>query len=303
MRKVMLKRCILVVALFGWCLSAWAQADLIYSNANVNNTLFNPSAIEDNGLINIHLLARQQWIGFPDAPSVQYASVSNFFENQPMGLRLGILNQTAGKETTRNMGLAYAYRVQFSKELWMNFGLSAGLYQRMVRFSELIYQTGNEPLIKQDEQVLKPDFSFGFTAFWRHFTLGVAANHITTHNRKATIFKIPVHNHLFMQYRTDLNTETQLYTEMAFHQMGSIQYLQADIHLFFKQFDAGLAFRAGDAIVIKAGIQVNEALRIAYAYDMGINRIANYNSGSHEFMVVLSLQKKSAAYLSPRFLD
>ncbi len=303
MRKLMLNRFVFLVAILFWSISAMAQADLIFSNANTNNSLFNPSAIEDNGLINIHMLARQQWIGFPDAPSAQYASVSNFFEEQPMGLRLAILNQTAGKETTRNIGLAYAYRVQFSNELFMNFGLSAGLYQRIVRFSELIYQTGNEPLIKQDEQVVKPDFSFGLTAFWKNFTFGLAANHITTPNRKATIFKIPVHNHLFLQYRTDLNTETQLFSELAFHQIGSIQYLQADIHLFFRQFDAGMAFRAGDAIVVKAGIKVNDALRIAYAFDIGINKIANYNSGSHEFMVVLSLQKKSAAYLSPRFLD
>lgn len=303
MRKERIRRIFLFGALMFWSFVSLAQADLLYSNTNVNNSLFNPSAIIDNGLINIHLLARQQWVGFPDAPSAQYASVSNFFAGQPMGLRLAFLNQNAGIETTRNIGLAYAYRIQFSDAFFVHFGLSAGMYQRIIRFSELTYQMANEPLIRLDDQVVKPDFSFGMTFFWKQFSGGLAANHITTPNRKATIFKIPVHNHLFLQYRTELGNETQLFSELAFHQMGSIQYLQADVHVFFDQFDAGLAFRAGDVIVLKAGLKLSDALRIAYAYDLGINKFAHYNSGTHEFLIVLSLQKKSAAFVSPRFLD
>ena len=282
---------------------AKAQTDLLFSLHGMNQKVFNPAAMDDNGRINLELMARQQWIGFPDAPAVQYLSADMFMDEQPMGLKLSFLNQTAGKEVTRQLSLAYAYQVRLSNELDLRFGLGAGFYQRQVLFSELIFEEDNEPLIKPDESVFKPDFSFGAELYWQAFTIGVAANHITTPNRKATIFRIPLHNHLYLMHRLMLNEQSSLVTEISWHLQGTIRRMQLGAVIETGILEAGLAYRHQDALIIRAGIALSETIKLRYSYDLGISKIANYNSGTHEISLQFGFLKKSGKYLSPRFLD
>jgi type IX secretion system PorP/SprF family membrane protein len=282
---------------------AKTQTDLLFSLHGMNQKVFNPATMDDNGRINLEMMARQQWIGFPDAPAVQYLSVDMFMDEQPMGLKLSFLNQTAGKEITRQLNLAYAYQVRISNEIELRFGLSAGFYQRQLLYSDLIFEEGNEPLIKPDESVIKPDFSFGAELYWNNFTLGMAANHITTPNRKATIFRIPIHNHLYLNHQISLNPQSKFLTEISWHQQGTINRMQLGALIETGILEAGLAYRHQDAIIIRAGIAISEKIKLHYSYDLGISKIANYNSGTHEIGLQFGFPKKSGTYLSPRFLD
>ena len=298
-----IKHMLLAAALLFVVGQAKAQTDLLFSLHGMNQKVFNPAAMDDNGRINLKMMARQQWIGFPDAPAVQFLSADMFMDEQPMGLKLSFLNQTAGKEITQQLSLAYVYQVRLSNEIELRFGLGAGFYQRKILFSELIFEEGNEPLIKPDESVFKPDFSFGAELYWNAFTFGVAANHITTPNRKATIFKIPLHNHLYLTHQLTLNEQSRLLTEISWHQQGSINRMQLGAVIEAGILEAGLAYRHLDALIIRAGISLSESIKLRYAYDLGISKIANYNSGTHEISLQFGFPKKSGTYLSPRFLD
>jgi type IX secretion system PorP/SprF family membrane protein len=281
-----------------------AQSDLLLSNPGINPTAYNPASITRNGMTNLHLLARQQWIGFPDAPSLQRIGAEHFFEDQSMGLKFNLMNQVAGKEITRQMNLSYAYRVSFSEQMTIHLGLSAGFYNRTMKFSELIFYDGAEPLIKADESFLRPDFEFGAEFHWKYFMAGLAANHITTPARKATNFKIPVHNHFYIGYRWIVSDEAAVQTNLSWHRQGTISQFQLDANLLFGNiFQAGLGLRSNDALIIHTGLNINEYVGIMYSYDLGINRFSNYNSGTHEFMLLLRLNQYNPTYLSPRFMD
>jgi hypothetical protein len=68
----------------------------------------------------------------------------------------------------------------------------------------------------------------------------------------------------------------------------------------------GVSYRAGDAIVAIAGIELFNGIRIGYAYDFTISDMSTNTSGSHEFMVNycfdLNLGKSPMRYKSIRFL-
>lgn len=285
-------------------LSVMAQSDLLLSNPGLNAESYNPAGFSDNGMISLQLLARQQWIGFPDAPSLQRLGVSSFFENRPMGMKFNLVNQVAGKEITRQAKLSYAYRVHFTEGLQLTMGVSAGIYSRMIKYSELVFYDGNEPLVKPDESYLLPDFDFGLELQRDALTVGMAANHITTPARKATLFKIPAHNHLYLAYRISLSDEATLQPMLSLHKQGKLNVFQLDANLNFNNvFMAGLGYRQNDAFMLHVGLNVNEMIGFMYSYDIGATRFSNYNSGTHEFVLLVRLQKKSAAFLSPRFID
>jgi type IX secretion system PorP/SprF family membrane protein len=302
MRKLILHIFLLLIVIFAK-LNLSGQTDVLFSNSVINAEVFNPALIENNNMINLQLLSRRQWVGFPDAPKVEQLSLSTFFDNKSMGLKFSVINQSVGKEITRRLMLAYAYKVYVSSEMSLNMGLSAGMYQRQIEFSRLVFLDGNEPLIRPDESYLRPDFEFGlhFTAY--DFVFGYAANHITTLGRDASVSRIPIHQHIYSYYLFRLSYEAQLRGGLSFHQQGPIKYLHADLQLFVNKLQAGIGWRNKDAFIIKAGIRTSEIIEIVYSYDVGVNQFANFNSGTHEFAIKLRLTRKNNAFLSPRFMD
>jgi type IX secretion system PorP/SprF family membrane protein len=281
-----------------------AQSDLLLSNSGLNFMTFNPAHLNKNGMINAHLLTRQQWIGFPDAPSLQKVGVDYFAEDRSMGFKFNFVNLTAGKEITRQASLSYMYRVAFSDQLYLGLGLSAGLYNRFIRYSELVFDNGNEPLIKPDESFLRPDFEFGFEFQWKGFSAGLAANHITTPSREATVFKIPVHNHLYVAYETTVANDLTMVSSASWHRQATLRVVQLDACFEYRNIVfGGLGWRSDDALIIHAGMNISEFIGLTYAYDIGITRFSNYNSGTHEFMLIFRFNRSQQTYLSPRFLD
>ncbi len=300
MKKVLL----VILSLILPAASLMAQSDLLLSNTGMNASVYNPANIADNGMINAGMTVRKQWVGFPDAPEMQHLMVGTFFDTQPMGLKLNFLNQVAGQEITRQMQLNYAYNVRFNEIASLNMGLGAGFYQRMMRYSNLIFLDGNEPLIKPDESETRPDFSFGFELYVQNLTIGMAANHITTSGRKATIFKIPIHNHLYASYLFELQENIGLLTGISWHNQGPLNQLQADLQMRYdNRFFAGMGWRVADALFFKVGLEINDHFGFVYSYDIGTGTFSNYNSGTHEFVLLIRINKRSQAFYSPRFFE
>lgn len=280
-----------------------AQTDLLFSNSLANPEVYNPSFVQHNGMINARLLNRQQWIGFPDAPKLSYLGVDHFFEGQQMGLKLHVLSQSAGKEVTRRVTLDYIYRVFLKDNIELSFGLGAGFYQRQIQYSKLVYLEGNEPLIRPDENYFRPDFEFGIHLNAGNFSAGYASNHLGDIGKDPSISRIPLHHHLYGVYQFELTDNYMLRTALSYHQQGKVSYVQADAQVFLGILQAGLGWRHLDAVILKAGINITDYIGLHYAYDMGINKLANFNSGTHEVLLQLRFSKPGGTYLSPRFLD
>ena len=62
----------------------------------------------------------------------------------------------------------------------------------------------------------------------------------------------------------------------------------------------GVSYRTGDALVGMAELQLNDQLRIGYAYDRTFTNLSNYNSGSHELMLRMEFGSGSSRVSSPR---
>ena len=80
--------------------------------------------------------------------------------------------------------------------------------------------------------------------------------------------------------------------------------LQIDLSanfLFNDRFTLGAAYRWDAAASLLAGFQVSDSWFIGYGYDLEVTKLANYNSGSHEFFLRYELFKNYNRVVSPRF--
>ena len=85
--------------------------------------------------------------------------------------------------------------------------------------------------------------------------------------------------------------------------------MQFDVNamlIYNKRFWGGVSYRLGDAVVVMAGAELTNGMKVGIAYDFTTSAIAAYSNGSVEFMVSYSLEvggdKASRKYRSIRFL-
>ena len=67
------------------------------------------------------------------------------------------------------------------------------------------------------------------------------------------------------------------------------------------RFEVGLSWREGDSIDAILGVQATPDIRIGYAYDHTLTNLGQYNSGSHELMLLFDLDFSKKHIKSPRF--
>ncbi len=284
--------------------NAFSQTDLIYSNLNMNRFAFNPAAIENNGAINARLAVRQQWIGFPDAPNVQFINVSDFFDPSNMGIGLSVSNQSAGAEMQQLIKASYTYHIYFKGGHQLNLGVGAGVLFRKLDFSKLKLQENEEGIPVSDERQTLSDFEFGIEYHYKGLRAGIASNHITTPTKKATIFRIPIQNHLYASYLFVVNKEISIEPGLAYHRGGPISTIDISTDFFLRNvINIGIKYRTSTSFIIRAGIHINKTFEIDYAYDLGAGSLRNYNSGSHEFVLIAHFHKKLNVLNTPRFID
>jgi len=280
------------------------QSDLLFSNYNINSLARNPAAIENNDAINTYLGIHQQWVGFEDAPNMQWAHASTFFDKLNMGVSLNIVNQSIGASLTQNIKAGYAYHIHIKGGHQLSLGLGVGIYFRRFDFSKLRFDEDETNIPLSSESELKPDFDFGAEYHFKDFTFGLVANHITVSNNKATVYKVPLQNHIYASYVISVKTGISLVPRLDFFNSGTITSFGVSTDFFLHDvFNAGIGYRSGMSLIIRAGAKISPVFQLQYAYDMGAGDLASYNSGIHEVILIARFRKKASSYNSPRFID
>ena len=78
----------------------------------------------------------------------------------------------------------------------------------------------------------------------------------------------------------------------------------ADLNLsfvFFQKVLAGVTYRLGDSFDVMIQWKVAPQLQIAFAYDITVTQLQQYNAGTIEVMVEYCFLKKSEKVNNPRF--
>ncbi|PLX11732.1 MAG: hypothetical protein C0598_07475 [Marinilabiliales bacterium] len=281
-----------------------AQSDLLFNNSNINEMAFNPASIENNNSLNAYFGVHQQWIGWEDAPNMQWLYASTFFDKSNMGVSLNINNQSIGSEITQNVKLGYSYKLYISGGHQINFGLAAGLYFRKLDFSKLHFEEDEESIPLSDERQIYADFDFGFEYFYKNLKVGISSNHITVNNKNATIFKIPIQNHFYAKYNIEAVTDLRIIPGIAYHRNATLDVYEFSTDIQFKNmFNVGMAYRVSTSLILRAGIRLSDVFELQYAYDLGAGKFRSYHSGSHEIILRGRFLRKSKSLNSPRFMD
>ncbi len=299
----MKKLTLLFIALMFSQLLLKAQNDVHFSQYMFNEVTFNPAAIEISNTINASLVARQQWIGFENAPSSQALSASAYIQEIFGGAGINIISDRLGYESFLSARAFYAFPVQTGVLSSVTFGLGAGIVNRTLDGTNLRYEEQNDPnAFYTKENFLRPDFNFGAEYVDPNLTVGFAITHLYRSVKGSEIDYAPRHYYLYGKYLfEDVVDRVDIQPYLLFK--SSWFMTQFDINVigyYDNMLWGGFSYRLGDAVSAMVGYYITEDIRVGYAYDYAVGVSRGYNGGSHEIMISTSFEGFNKTRVTPK---
>ncbi len=288
-------------------LTTWAQQEPQYTQYMYNMSVVNPAyVIDEPGLVALGSLYRTQWIGLSGAPTT-----ANIFAHIPLNneveISINYLNDKIGSTVniTQNVfNLDAAYKMKLNETLKLSFGLKAGFTN--LSFNYLNSDTPDPSLENTNKTVI--DMGAGLFLFERNYYVGLSSPNLIPNKiviNTENDYKNTPHLFLIAGYVFDLNYSFKLKPSIVVKEVfgAPLSYDVSLNALYLNRFELGVSYRNQDAYAGLLGIQATPSLKLGYAYDYNTSDLGNFNTGSHEFVLlykfdILGWQKN---YSSPRF--
>lgn len=311
----------LIVILLGLLLSfsLKAQQDPQFSMNMFANMGINPGYAGSQGLLNASVINRQQWMGFTGNPQTTLFSAHTPVKpfGIPSGVGIAILDDRLGFEQNMAINLSYAYRLALGPGT-LGIGISGGLLNKTIKGewsipdSDIHTSPGQDPAIPAGEEAgLAFDMGAGLFFNTDDFYTGLSATHLlepVVDYGLSARSEMKRHYYLTAGYNYNLpNPILELQPSFLVKYDGASMQLDVNAMLIYnKKFWGGVSFRLGDAVVVMAGAELTNGMRVGVAYDFTTSAIASYSHGSVEFMISYSLElggdKANRKYRSVRIL-
>lgn len=299
-------------------LAAIAQQDPQFSFNRETQLTVNPGFAGNSGSMDGLILNRYQWVGIEGAPKTLVFSVgaaSKLFGSDG-GIGLNVISDELGFFKNISVSFDYAYR----KKLGigdLGIGASVGFYNMAIKpewyipESEYHQTVGADYGIPQkDASELALDLGFGVFLKSNKYFCGASVTHI---NEASIILgeqaRMSLIRHYYLSGGYNIALSDPLFeVQPAIYFKTDMTAYQADFTVdlvYKKRLRGGLNYRINDAIGVLFGFELNNGLRIGYAYDIMTSALASYGNGSHELYLSYSIdlgKNRNKKYKSVRYL-
>ena len=225
-----------------------------------------------------------------------------------MGLGLSISKDEIGISDRKTVSTDFSYTVNTSEDFKLSFGVKGSASMLNVDYTKLNKYDKNDPKFQNNiDNQFSPNIGAGVYYHSDKLYAGVSVPFIleTKHfdDNTSSVAKDALHFYIIGGYVFDVSETTKFKPAFLIKSVKGAP-LQADLtanFMFFEKLVLGAAWRWSAAASTLAGFQINSNWFIGYTYDADTTKLANYNSGSHEFFLRYEFKGKQEKIISPRF--
>lgn len=326
-----MKKILLIILSLLYVDFAVAQQDQHYSQYMFNGLVLNPAFAGSNGMISAGLFHRTQWIGLGGHPVTQSFSIHSPVLHESVGVGLHILNDKAGPIKNTSITTSYAYKINLAKGT-LSMGLQGGLLNYALDNSSRIVRDEFDPALN-NYSALRPDIGFGTYFTKKNYYVGFSVPHLLQtrlNDDFGNAFFSQLKRHYFFTgaYQYNVNRDFAIIPSVMYKTLrfsprfkgNDIIYQTSSLDLtsHFKYQNKlwfGATYRIADSFNAQIGADISEFLnnvdqsvKIGYAFDLTTTNLGNFNNGTHEIMLIFDFEarpntksvKKQIHYISPR---
>ncbi len=296
-----------IIAVLLLAFQMYGQQDPQYTQYMYNMNIMNPAYAGSRETLTINLLGRTQWVGLDGSPNTLTLSVHSPLSNDRLGLGFSAIYDEIGPVRETNLYGDFSYTLQFSNNANLALGVKAGATFQDLSLSMITTAQANDPLFVDDLNKTYPNFGAGAFYYTERFYLGLSmpnfleSRHFEKENGVVSNASEKMHFFGTIGYVFILSENTKL-KPSSLVKAASGAPISIDLSanlLFNEKFEIGVSHRLDDSISGILGFNINPDFRIGYAYDYTLSNLGDYNSGSHEIMLLYDFNRKQ--FNSPRF--
>lgn len=309
--KIIIYSIALITLFLGY--SSHAQQDPQFTQYMYNMSVVNPAyALDDETNVNLGILYRSQWVGSVGGPTT-----GTFFGHTKLTNRLegglSIVHDEIGDVVKQTSAFAdIAYVIPVGQKSKLSFGIKAGATFFSTNFDDFVYsdQVNDDPAFSENISRTFPNIGAGLYYFTEKYYIGVSApnllqsKHIKDDN--GIVSEASENSHVFFTGGYVFNLSDNFKFKPAFmtkyvNNAPISVDLTANV-LMYDKLEFGVGYRHDDAVSGLVNFSVSPAIRIGYAYDYTLTNLGDFNSGSHEIMLLFNIGKIGKGFdKSPRF--
>lgn len=310
-----MKNIIIFISFFFYITSISAQQDPEYTHYMYNMSVVNPAyATGTPAMLNLGGLYRTQWVGAVGAPKTfTFFGHTAITDKVEVGLSLISDDIGDGAKKENNVYADFAYVLNLGGQNKLSLGLKAGFTSMQTNFNGFVLQSGDvatDLAFAENVNVTKPNIGVGAYFFRNNFYAGISApnllstKHIEEKSGISAYGSEEIHTFLTAGYVFQINDKVKLKPAFMTKYVNGAP-LSIDITanvLYNNKFELGAAYRVDDAISALININVTPTLRVGYAYDYTLSNLGQFDSGTHEIMLLFDLDLLGKGFdKSPRF--
>jgi type IX secretion system PorP/SprF family membrane protein len=281
-----------------------------------NMSVINPAyATATSDILNLGSLYRYQWAGIKGAPKTMtlfgHMAINDKIETG-ISLVSDDIGDGAKKET--NVFADFAYVLQLNETHKISFGVKAGISNISTNFNGFKLNSGDvdtDLAFADNVNETMPNIGVGAYYFSDNYYVGasvpklLSAEHPGSSGSQINSFGTHrIHGYLTGGYVFDINESFKLKpAAMAIFVEGAPVSVDLTMNVLYEEkFELGVAYRINDAVSILMNVNVTPNLKVGYSYDYTTSNLSQFNSGSHEIVLLYNLNLLGKGYdKSPRF--
>ena len=286
-----------------------AQQIALYSQYMFNPFTINPAYAGSRSAFSAVMLYRNQWVGMAGAPQSSSLSIHTPLDGKNIGLGFNVINDKIGP--TNNLGIfgTYAYHLR-AGDGKLSMALRAGTYRFQLDGNAIEYKNIDKFSGASVAGRFIPSFDFGLYYYTKTLYGGLAITHLT--GSKVNFDNISdLSTQLVRHYMVNFGYAYILNRDLIVKPSTLVKYtanapVNVDINLsvLIKEvFWLGASYRTSKDLVLIAEFNITDILRVGYSYDLGLNSLQEFSSGSHELFIGADFTiGKQPQHITPRLL-
>jgi type IX secretion system PorP/SprF family membrane protein len=291
-----MKRILILTA--GWLMTAGsvqAQQIPLYSQYFFNQFIYNPAQTGLSGSPQLYFIYRKQWVGFEGSPETRALTFDMPIAQNKAGIGAYLFSDVTNIFRKNGGYFSYAYHLNFKEKHKLSIGLSAGLQENRIDFAKVFVKDQNDAIITNNiQRAVTVDGAAGINYSFKGLNIGFS--YIDTDKKMG--YRLSRHYLGTFSYRFSMAGDKFSITPLAVFRTSETFAFQFDAgaNFMYKDFVwLGAMFRYNAAVAVAGGFRVHKLVSVGYSYDLSVNSLAGYNSGSHEVMLGFTFGKRGKA--------
>ncbi|UPZ13631.1 type IX secretion system membrane protein PorP/SprF [Flavobacterium humidisoli] len=294
-------------------LSVSAQQDPEYTHYMYNMSVVNPAyATGVPAMMNFGGLYRTQWVGAYGAPKT-FTFFGHTAINDKIEAGISFLSDDIGDGAKKenNVYADFAYVLKLGGKNKLSLGLKAGFSSMQSNFNGFRFTDPQTDIaFSENINATKPNIGVGAYYFRDNLYVGLSApnllksKYIEEKSGVNAFGSEEIHTFLTAGYVFQLNNALKLKPAfMSKFVKGAPITLDVSANVLYNEkFEFGASYRIDDSVSALFNINVTPTLRVGYAYDYTLTNFGQFNSGTHEIMLLFDLDLLGKGFdKSPRF--